>query len=109
MLAINSISNWEGISNALINSTSDSAAQNAITLLRDERIAESMANITSSQLFIFGCIIIGVILVSMAAAYFLLHFGFKVDEKMEAQIVKDLADRHAADEKAALATEGEAK
>lgn len=98
MLAINSVSNWEGISNAMINSTKDKATQNAITLLRDERIAEGMNGITSSQLFTFGVIIIGVILVAMIASYLLLHFGFKIDEAKEKQMVEELALRHKQDE-----------
>ena len=98
MLAINSVSNWEGISDAMINSTKDKATQNAITLLRDERIAEGMNGITSSQLFTFGVIIIGVILVAMIASYLLLHFGFKIDEAKEKQMVEELALRHKQDE-----------
>lgn len=100
VVAINAISNYEGISNALVNSTKDVGAINSITLLRDNRIAAASSAITSNQLFAFGLIIIGVILVTMTASFLLIHFGFKIDEKMEAQIVKELEERHEADKKA---------
>lgn len=93
VMAINAISNWEGVSNALSNATSSKIQQSAITMLRDERIAESMSSINSNQLFTFGCIIIGAIVVLMTTSYALLHFHYKIDEGLEAQIVKELSER----------------
>ncbi len=55
----------------------------------------------SQQLTIFGVIIIGIILAVFATCLLLLHFGYKIDEDMEKQIVADLEVRHAADAKLA--------
>ena len=46
------------------------------------------------QLTIFGIIIIGIILIVFTACLLLLKYGYKIDEKMEQQIVKDLEERH---------------
>lgn len=94
VVAINAISNWEGVSNALSNAASTKAEKSAIGILRDTKIAESVDNVNPNQLFGFGCIIIGIIIVAIVASYVLLHFFFKVDEKLEAQIVKELEERH---------------
>jgi hypothetical protein len=51
----------------------------------------------SRQLTLFGVIIIGIILVVFAGCLLLLHFGYKIDEDMEKQIVADLEKRHAED------------
>ena len=51
----------------------------------------------SRQLTLFGIIIIGIILVVFAGCLLLLHFGYKIDEDMEKQIVADLEKRHAED------------
>ena len=97
VLAINSISNWEGMSNALTNAATNEMEKLAIGNLRDANIATSMANITSNQLFWFGIIIIGVILLCFAGAFAALFFGYKIDEKLEAQIVKELEEIHEKD------------
>lgn len=107
VVAINSISNWEGISNALSNAAQTRAEKSAIGILRDVKIGESIQTINPNQLFLFGCIIIGVILVAMTTSYLLLHFRFKIDEKLEEQIVKELEERHEANlaKETELATE----
>ena len=98
VLAVNSISNWEGKTNALTNAASNAMEKLAIGNLRDANIANSMSSISSNQLFMFGIIVIGVILVCFVGAYFLVHFGYKIDENLEATIVKELAERHEQDE-----------
>jgi len=108
VIAINSISNYEGISNALSNATKDKAEIASITLLRDNRIAAANSGIDNNQLFMFGIIIVGVILAVMTASFLLVHFGFKIDEKMSAQIVKELEEKHEADKKEAELQIGEA-
>lgn len=47
-----------------------------------------------TQLTIFGIIIIGIILLVFAACLLLIHFGYKIDEDLEKQIIKDLDERH---------------
>lgn len=46
------------------------------------------------QLTIFGIIIIGIILLVFTACLLLIHFGYKIDEDLEKQIIKDLDERH---------------
>ena len=96
VLAINSISNWEGISNALTNATSVKAEKTAITLLRDTKIKGGLDAIKGEQLFAFGLIVIGVIIVAIVVSWALLHFKYKIDENLEAQIVKELEEKHEA-------------
>ena len=108
VLAINSISNWEGISNALSNAASNSMEKLAIGNLRDTNIAISMANITSTQLFWFGVIIIAVILLCFAGSFASLFFGYKIDENLEKQIVKELEEIHEKDALEAQAKNAEA-
>ncbi len=57
-------------------------------------IETAQGEINSQQLILFGVIVIAVIVVAYTASYLLLHFGFKVDEKLEEQIVKELEERH---------------
>ena len=97
VVAINSISNWEGTSNALSNAASNGMEKLAIGNLRDVNIAHSMANLTSTQLFWFGVIIIVVILLCFAGAFASLFFGYKIDEDLEKQIVKELEEIHEKD------------
>lgn len=52
-----------------------------------------------TQLTIFGAIIIGVIVVSFLVVYILLKKFYRIDEKLEEQIVKELEERHAEDKK----------
>ena len=95
VLAINSISNWEGVTNALNNSNAgDEAVKNAIAILQENQIQTGMNNIQSSQLTLFGIIVIGVIVVSFLASYCVLHFGFKIDEKMQKEMAEELEKRH---------------
>ncbi|HBS03000.1 MAG TPA: hypothetical protein DEA63_03970 [Firmicutes bacterium] len=85
---INAISNGEGDFNS---NAIDEAA-------RDQIIAAEGAKITTQQLSLFGFIIIGTILACTIVAYCLMRFGFKVDDKMEESIVKELEQRHKIDE-----------
>ena len=101
VLAINSISNWEGMSNALSAAATNSMEKLAIGNLRDANIEQARLAITSTQLFFFGVIIIVVILLCFGGAMALLQFGYKIDEKLEEQIVKELAIKNAEDNKAA--------
>ena len=94
---INAVSDAEGQYNSVAYS-GDEAAAKAAADVRDAAIASASANISRSSLVAFGSIVIGTILVSVIIAYLLLRFGFKVYEKEEAQIVKELEERHKADE-----------
>ena len=53
-----------------------------------------------AQLTLFGAIIIGVIVVCFLASYLLLKFGYKIDDKLEEKIVKELDERHQKDKEA---------
>lgn len=47
-----------------------------------------------SQLTIFGGIIIGAILLAFLASFLLLKHGYHIDDELEAQIAKELEERH---------------
>ena len=94
VLAVNSISNWEGMSNALTNAASNAMERLAIGSLRDVNIDGAMTSITSEQLFLFGIIVISVILLCFGGAYIFIWRGYHIDEKLEEQIVKELAERN---------------
>ncbi len=106
MAFINVISNMEGLKNGGAFGTDGTSeyTMEGVTNTFSGFLEQSRGEITSNQLVIFGVIVIGVILVAYTASYLLLHFGFKVDEKMEEQIVKELEERHAEHEKAAAET-----
>ena len=92
---INVISNAEGEFNS-----------GAITEAeRNAAIALEAAKINPSQLTLFGGIIICTILACTIAAYVLVRFCFKIDEKKEEQIVKELEIRHKEDEEKASASD----
>lgn len=98
--AINAISNAEGIYNAdVAASNGDAALIDAATTLRDTTIANEMSKVTRGQLIAFGCIIIGIILVCFIASWALIHFGYKIDEEKEKQIVEELEARRKIDNK----------
>ena len=89
---INTISNAEGSFNAKTQGVSD-AVRESEAAIRDTTIAAARNAIESSQLVGMGVIIIGVIVALFIASYCCLTFGYKIDEKMEAEIVKDLEIR----------------
>ena len=105
-IAINAISNAEGIYNSSVNyikytyTGAELEQQLAdATAARDAAIVGEISTIQTWQLTLFGIIIIGTIILLFLAAYLLIHFGFKIDEKLELQIVKELDERRAANEK----------
>ena len=90
MLAINAISNWEGIGNALTNIAGDnSTLANASSIIVSTKIDGATA-VNSGQLTAFGAIVIGIILVLVVGSYICLRFGYKLDEKKMEEIVNDL-------------------
>ncbi len=96
--AINAISNAEGVYNADVAAANgNSALVDAATAVRDTTIASEMSKISRGQLVGFGCIIIGVILACFVASWALLHFGYKIDEEQEKQIVAELEEKRKAD------------
>lgn len=96
--AINAISNAEGKYNADIQSAAgDQALIDSLTKVRDDTIASAMSDVAREQLIGFGCIVISVILISFAVSWALLHFGYKIDEELEKQIVVELEKRHKED------------
>lgn len=92
-LIINKISNLEGELN------SGAMTQEAF----DTQVAEATNSVARSQLITFGIVVFAVILVVFAASYLTLEFGYKIDEKLEKQIVDELEVRHQQD-KLALET-----
>ena len=106
MVAINAISNWEGISNALLNQKGITAAEKeAINQLIADKIAQSTNSVPASSLVLFGGIVIGVIVVAFLASYYLLRFKYSLDEKKVEEIVKELNEKK---EKASPAKSAEA-
>lgn len=91
MVTINAISNWEGISNALLNQPNLSAAEKeAINALIAEKIAESTTSVPASSLVLFGGLVIGVIVIAFLASYYLLRFKYSLDEEKVKKIVEEL-------------------
>ena len=95
---ISAISNAEADYNSVAYNGSDAATIKAAEATRDATIAEAGSKISQSSLILFGTIVIGTILVSITVAYLLLRFGFKIYEKEEEQIIKELDERHKQDE-----------
>ena len=107
MIAINAISNWEGISNALLNQTGVNALEKeAINTLVASKIAESTTSVPSSSLVLFGGLVIGVIIIAFLASFYLLRFKYSLDEKKVEEIVKELNSKKAAAPKLEAAAEG---
>ena len=94
MLAINAISNWEGISNALLNQAGNSTLQkDAINALISDKIATATTQISSQEawrLVLFGALVIGIIIIAFGASYYLLRFKYSLDEDKMKQIVEEL-------------------
>ena len=94
MLAINAISNWEGISNALLNQKGVNALEKeAINALVSSKIANATNQISGSEawrLCLFGALVIGIIIIAFAASFYLLRFKYSLDEKKMEEIVKEL-------------------
>jgi|GEM_PF-283406 len=106
-MAVVPISNAEGkLAADTVAANGDKAAIEAATAARDSTVAEAMDKIDRSQLIIFGCILIGLILIIFGAAWACLHFGYKIDEDQYKTIVAELDVRHKADEEAALKAQG---
>lgn len=94
MLAINAISNWEGISNALLNQVSvTSVEKEAINALIADKIAKSTNQISQYEpwrLALFGALVIGIIIIAFGASYYLLRFKYSLDEDKMKEIVAEL-------------------
>ena len=91
MLAINAISNWEGISNALSNAAGgDQTLKNAVSAITTDRINAATSGVNSGQLVGFGAIVIGVILAAIIGSYLCLRIGYKLDEAKVKEIVDEL-------------------
>ena len=94
MLAINAISNWEGISNALLNQAGNNYLEReAINALVSNKIAAATNQISQSEawrLCLFGALVIGIIILAFGASFYLLRFKYSLDEKKMEEIVKEL-------------------
>ena len=92
MLAINAISNWEGISNALLNQAGPTnyLEREAINALISNKIADSIRTVPSSSLVLFGALVIGIIIIAFGASFFLLRFKYSLDEDKMKEIVEQL-------------------
>ena len=93
VLAINAISNWEGISNALQNAAQSHAEKTAIEAVVASNIGVATTSIEPWRLTLFGAIVIGVIVAAFIASYCLLRFGYSLDEKKVEGIVKELNEK----------------
>lgn len=103
MSFINVISNMEGLKNGYAFGADGKSEYtvDGVTNTFNGFLEQARSQITSNQLVLFGIIVIVVIVLAYTASYLCLHFGFKVDEKMEEKIVKELEERHALHEKEA--------
>lgn len=99
---LNAISTYEGLNNAGYYDTVEASGHSF-----DSDIASALEEIKPSQLATFGYIVIGVIIVVFLIAYLILHFGYKIDEKMEKQIVDELTLRNKEDIKEEATLESE--
>ena len=94
MLAINAISNWEGISNALLNQAGNNILEKeAINALISNKIAKATTQISSQEawrLVLFGALVIGIIIIAFGASYYLLRFKYSLDEDKMKEIVDQL-------------------
>ena len=77
--------------------TAKSAVNGLYESIRFAETEEARINILRSQKTTMGYIIIGTILVSFAASYICLMFGYKIDEEFEKQIVADLEKKRLID------------
>ena len=93
--AINAISNWEGVQNALQNAANgDQSLKLAVGTLAQIRIDQSIVQINPGQKTFFGVIIVGTIIALMVGAWLVLQFGFKITEEDEVKMIKELAIRN---------------
>ena len=92
-VAINAISKAEGTYYAEL-AEGGEAVKEAATATRDSSIATAMSQIERWQLVVFGIIIIGVIIALFLGAYILMRTKYTITEEMEADIVKELEQRH---------------
>lgn len=83
------------------NLTGEQAVRDLYESVRYWTTEESRVAILRSQKAEMGYIIIGTILVAFAGSYCCLMFGYKIDEKMEKEIVKELEERKKQKEKLA--------
>ncbi len=90
VIAINAISNWEGVGNALSAAATSSAEKAAITNVVGQNIKVATDTVSRGQLIGFGGIVIGVIVAAFIASYALLRFGYSLDEKKMEEIVTEL-------------------
>lgn len=74
-------------------SSGETAVRNLYESIRYWTTEESRLDLRRSQKAEMGYIIIGTILVSFALSYCCLMFGYKIDEKLEQQIVKELEEK----------------
>ena len=98
MLAINAISNWEGISNALLNQAGEKAylEREAINTLIADKISQATTSVEASKLVLFGALVIGIIIIAFIGSYLLLRFKYSLDEKKVQEIVDELNSKKGA-------------
>ncbi len=70
-----------------------------------QAVKDAQAKATSDMLRIAGILIVVVLVVSIVAAWCLMHFGYTITEEEHQKIVDELEVRHQKDEKAAEAKE----
>ncbi len=91
MLAINAISNWEGISNALLNQKGlTSLEKDAINSLIADKIGQATTSVAPGKLILFGALVIGIIIIAFGLSYYLLRFRYSLDEEKVKAIVEEL-------------------
>lgn len=68
-----------------------------------QNVIDAKNSATSKSLLIAGILIVAILVISIVAAWLLMHFGYTITEESHKQIVEELEIRH---KKAELATEG---
>ncbi len=99
--AVNAISNAEQAHNIWVGTTHEPGEVDPF----DETIQSIQSGINPASLRVAGILIVVILVAAVVAAWAVLHFGYKIDEKFHAQIVDELSKRHAVAPEGALAPE----
>ena len=97
MGVVNGISNAEGTLNAdMAAAGSNEAAQEVVKTGFVAKIQDLMSQVTRGSLVIIGIWIAVILVLSFAAVWALIHFGYKITEESHREMVDELEKRHKA-------------
>ena len=85
----------EQLSANMAKASGDAVAEAAAKESFVGKIADLMKEVTSGSMVIIGIWILIILVLCFVAVWALIHFGYKLDEKKHADIVKELEKRHA--------------